>query len=98
MPPVKALPSTPSIAPRSTSACRWDRSSCADVVGLDVLLHVGEIVTRELQQEPPPFMETRAALVQRGKLGRKSGQGFYRWRDGKIVREPERSRHARPRI
>ncbi len=59
----------------------------ADVVGLDVLLHVGEIVTRELQQEAPPFVARVRERVAAGQLGRKSGQGFYRWRDGKIVDE-----------
>jgi 3-hydroxyacyl-CoA dehydrogenase/enoyl-CoA hydratase/3-hydroxybutyryl-CoA epimerase len=57
----------------------------SDVIGLDVLLHVGEIVTRELQQRPPAFIETVRQLVQRKQLGRKSGQGFYRWEHGKIV-------------
>ncbi len=59
----------------------------SDVVGLDVVLHVGEIVTRELQREPPPFAEKLRQLVQAKQLGRKSGQGFYSWRDGKVVRE-----------
>ena len=63
----------------------------ADVVGLDVLLHVGEIVTRELQKEPPAYVERVRQLVQQRNLGRKSGQGFYQWRDGKIVRPPERA-------
>jgi 3-hydroxyacyl-CoA dehydrogenase/enoyl-CoA hydratase/3-hydroxybutyryl-CoA epimerase len=58
----------------------------ADVVGLDVLVHVGDIVTRELHQEAPAYVETVRAMVQRQQLGRKSGQGFYRWQDGKIVR------------
>ena len=58
----------------------------SDVVGLDVLLHVGEIVTRELHKEAPPYVGTVRQLVQEKKLGRKSGQGFYAWRDGKIVR------------
>jgi 3-hydroxyacyl-CoA dehydrogenase/enoyl-CoA hydratase/3-hydroxybutyryl-CoA epimerase len=62
----------------------------SDVVGLDVVLHVGEIVTRELQRESPPFASRLRSLVQAGQLGRKSGQGFYRWRDGKIAREPDR--------
>ncbi|HLK71538.1 MAG TPA: 3-hydroxyacyl-CoA dehydrogenase NAD-binding domain-containing protein [Steroidobacteraceae bacterium] len=57
-----------------------------DVVGLDVLLHVGEIVTRELAQQAPPFVEQVRAWVKEGRLGRKSGRGFYHWREGKIVR------------
>jgi 3-hydroxyacyl-CoA dehydrogenase/enoyl-CoA hydratase/3-hydroxybutyryl-CoA epimerase len=60
----------------------------ADVVGLDVVLHVGEIVTRELQREPPAFVSKVRELVAARKLGRKSGQGFYPWRDGKVVRSP----------
>lgn len=56
-----------------------------DVVGLDVLLHVGDIVTRELKQEPPAFVATVRRMVQQGHLGRKSGQGFYVWRDGKAA-------------
>jgi 3-hydroxyacyl-CoA dehydrogenase / enoyl-CoA hydratase / 3-hydroxybutyryl-CoA epimerase len=62
----------------------------SDVVGLDVVLHVGDIVTRELQRESPPFASRLRSLVQAGQLGRKSGQGFYRWRDGKVAREPDR--------
>jgi 3-hydroxyacyl-CoA dehydrogenase/enoyl-CoA hydratase/3-hydroxybutyryl-CoA epimerase len=62
----------------------------ADVVGLDVLLHVGEIVTRELHKEPPAYVEKVRLLVRAGQLGRKSGQGFYPWRDGKIARPPDR--------
>jgi 3-hydroxyacyl-CoA dehydrogenase/enoyl-CoA hydratase/3-hydroxybutyryl-CoA epimerase len=63
----------------------------ADVVGLDVLLHVGEIVTRELHKEAPAYIETVRRLVQERRLGRKSAQGFYQWRDGKIVRPAERA-------
>jgi 3-hydroxyacyl-CoA dehydrogenase / enoyl-CoA hydratase / 3-hydroxybutyryl-CoA epimerase len=63
----------------------------ADVVGLDVLLHVGEIVTSELHKQAPAYVERVRQLVQERKLGRKSGQGFYSWRDGKIVRPPERT-------
>lgn len=59
----------------------------SDVVGLDVVLHVGEIVTRELQRELPPFAHKLRELVQARQLGRKSGQGFYSWREGKVVRE-----------
>jgi 3-hydroxyacyl-CoA dehydrogenase/enoyl-CoA hydratase/3-hydroxybutyryl-CoA epimerase len=60
----------------------------SDVVGLDVLLHVGEIVTRELHKEAPAYVGKVRELVQAKQLGRKSGQGFYPWRDGKVVRPP----------
>jgi 3-hydroxyacyl-CoA dehydrogenase / enoyl-CoA hydratase / 3-hydroxybutyryl-CoA epimerase len=66
----------------------------SDVVGLDVLLHVGEIVTRELHKEAPAYVETVRRLVQERRLGRKTGQGFYQWRDGKIVRPAKRAERA----
>jgi 3-hydroxyacyl-CoA dehydrogenase/enoyl-CoA hydratase/3-hydroxybutyryl-CoA epimerase len=55
----------------------------ADVVGLDVILHVGEIITRDLKRETPPMTDKLQALVAARKLGRKSGSGFYEWVDGK---------------
>jgi 3-hydroxyacyl-CoA dehydrogenase/enoyl-CoA hydratase/3-hydroxybutyryl-CoA epimerase len=51
-----------------------------------VVLHVGEIVTHELKQEPPAFVSKVRDLVAAKKLGRKTGQGFYRWAEGKAVR------------
>jgi 3-hydroxyacyl-CoA dehydrogenase/enoyl-CoA hydratase/3-hydroxybutyryl-CoA epimerase len=60
----------------------------SDVVGLDVLLHVDDIVTQSLGRTPPPFHQQLRELVQQKKLGRKSGQGLYRWQDGKVVRTP----------
>ncbi|MFO1402316.1 MAG: 3-hydroxyacyl-CoA dehydrogenase NAD-binding domain-containing protein [Steroidobacteraceae bacterium] len=63
----------------------------ADVVGLDVVLHVGEIITRELGRESPPFVQTLRDLVATGRLGRKSGQGFYAWQDGKPRKPPPAS-------
>jgi 3-hydroxyacyl-CoA dehydrogenase/enoyl-CoA hydratase/3-hydroxybutyryl-CoA epimerase len=57
-----------------------------DVVGLDVVLHVGEIITGALHREAPAFVERVRALVGEGKLGRKSGHGFYPWVSGKAVR------------
>jgi 3-hydroxyacyl-CoA dehydrogenase / enoyl-CoA hydratase / 3-hydroxybutyryl-CoA epimerase len=58
----------------------------SDVVGLDVVLHVGEIVTRELNQEPPAFVTRVRELVAAKTLGRKTGQGFYTWQEGKVLR------------
>ncbi len=60
----------------------------SDVVGLDVVVHVGDIITRELQRDMPPYAQQLRELVAARKLGRKSGQGFYAWQDGKVVRPP----------
>lgn len=51
-----------------------------DLVGLDVRLHIAEHLARELPEgahfTPPPLLRT---MVAEGKLGKKSGQGFYTW-------------------
>jgi 3-hydroxyacyl-CoA dehydrogenase/enoyl-CoA hydratase/3-hydroxybutyryl-CoA epimerase len=57
----------------------------ADVVGLDVCRHVGDIVSRALSR-PTPDLSRLEALIAAKKLGRKSGEGFYVWRDGKAVK------------
>jgi 3-hydroxyacyl-CoA dehydrogenase/enoyl-CoA hydratase/3-hydroxybutyryl-CoA epimerase len=57
----------------------------ADVVGLDVCLHVGEILSRELGREPAALPRLQA-LVAANKLGRKTGEGFYVWKGGKPVK------------
>jgi len=59
-----------------------------DVVGLDVAAHVGEIIARELGR-PAPRLPRLAALLAAKKFGRKSGEGFYVWRDGKAVKSSE---------
>ena len=67
----------------------------ADVVGLDVAAHVGEIVAGELGR-PAPNLTRLRELIGLGKLGRKSGAGFYLWKDGKPVR-PAASADPPPR-
>jgi 3-hydroxyacyl-CoA dehydrogenase/enoyl-CoA hydratase/3-hydroxybutyryl-CoA epimerase len=57
----------------------------ADVVGLDVCKHVGEIVSGALGKQKPDTSRLDA-LIAAKKLGRKSGEGFYVWRDGKAVK------------
>lgn len=50
-----------------------------DLVGLDVRLAVGDYLCRELGEEqfrPPALLRQ---MVAEGKLGRKSGEGFYIW-------------------
>ncbi|WP_428263391.1 3-hydroxyacyl-CoA dehydrogenase family protein [Haliangium sp.] len=53
-----------------------------DLVGLDVRLGISEYLSKELgaRFEPPALLRQ---MVDEGKLGKKSGQGFYRWQDGK---------------
>jgi 3-hydroxyacyl-CoA dehydrogenase/enoyl-CoA hydratase/3-hydroxybutyryl-CoA epimerase len=56
-----------------------------DVVGLDVSLNVGRVLAMSFER-PLPAVLTR--LVEQKKLGRKSGEGFYRWQDGKAQKSP----------
>jgi 3-hydroxyacyl-CoA dehydrogenase/enoyl-CoA hydratase/3-hydroxybutyryl-CoA epimerase len=57
----------------------------ADVVGLDVCRHVGEIVAGSLARATPDLSRLDERIAAK-KLGRKSGEGFYVWRDGKAVK------------
>lgn len=52
-----------------------------DLVGLDVRLNIAEYLHRELGSETfrPPQVLRR--LVGEGKLGKKTGEGFYRWNE-----------------
>jgi 3-hydroxybutyryl-CoA dehydrogenase len=55
-----------------------------DRVGLDVRLDILEYLREELGERfrPPALLKRK---VRAGKLGRKSGEGFYRWADGERV-------------
>ncbi|HEX5462342.1 MAG TPA: 3-hydroxyacyl-CoA dehydrogenase NAD-binding domain-containing protein [Steroidobacteraceae bacterium] len=57
----------------------------ADIVGLDVAAHVGEIIATDLGR-PAPNLSRLRELVGLKKLGRKTGAGFYLWKDGKPVK------------
>jgi 3-hydroxyacyl-CoA dehydrogenase / enoyl-CoA hydratase / 3-hydroxybutyryl-CoA epimerase len=54
-----------------------------DVVGLDVSLHVGRVLADAFQRRVPEIL---VKLVEQKKFGRKNGEGFYVWRDGKPVK------------
>ena len=54
----------------------------ADVVGLDIITNVGKILGIS-----PPDGGDLDQLVSAGNLGKKTGRGFYRWRDGKPVKQ-----------
>jgi 3-hydroxybutyryl-CoA dehydrogenase len=55
-----------------------------DLVGLDVRLAILEHLHRELGEQfrPPALLRT---MVRAGKLGKKTGEGFYVWKDGAPV-------------
>jgi 3-hydroxyacyl-CoA dehydrogenase/enoyl-CoA hydratase/3-hydroxybutyryl-CoA epimerase len=51
-----------------------------DSVGLDVALHVSRVLGDAFGRSPPNILNE---FVEAGNLGRKSGQGFYTWHDGR---------------
>jgi len=61
----------------------------ADTVGLDVAAHVGRILADAFGM---PVPKGTAALLASGHLGRKSGRGYYEWRDGKPVKPEAQGR------
>jgi 3-hydroxyacyl-CoA dehydrogenase/enoyl-CoA hydratase/3-hydroxybutyryl-CoA epimerase len=62
----------------------------ADTVGLDVASHVGRILADAFGM---PVPKGTVELIAAGHLGRKSGRGYYEWRDGKAVK-PETAGRA----
>jgi len=62
-----------------------------DVVGLDVRLDVLEYLREELGERfrPPQVLKRK---VRAGKLGKKTGEGFYVWEDGDAIRPADGDR------
>ena len=58
----------------------------ADYVGLDTTLHILNNWTKMYPNEPA-FIVPKILVekVKEGKLGRKSGEGFYKWKGNNIV-------------
>jgi 3-hydroxyacyl-CoA dehydrogenase/enoyl-CoA hydratase/3-hydroxybutyryl-CoA epimerase len=54
-----------------------------DSVGIDVALHVSKVLGAAMNR---PVPQKLADMVESGHLGRKSGEGFYRWENGKAVK------------
>ena len=55
----------------------------ADQVGLDICLAVGDMLRSKFGDLLPPTPAWLRDKVAKGELGRKTGKGFYVWKDGK---------------
>ena len=64
----------------------------ADTVGLDICLSVAKFLTQYFNTAIPQRL---TSLVAQGKLGRKTGEGFYHYKNGKQIK-PETSIAGQP--
>jgi len=55
----------------------------ADQVGLDICVDVADMLRKHLDGAQPATPDWLRRMVEAGELGRKSGKGLYRWKDGK---------------
>jgi len=62
-----------------TNGAGWPLGPCAlvDLVGIDVHVHASEALHAQLAEERMAPPERLVAMEREGKLGRKSGRGFY---------------------
>ncbi|WP_133131400.1 3-hydroxyacyl-CoA dehydrogenase NAD-binding domain-containing protein [Legionella yabuuchiae] len=67
----------------------------ADTVGMDVCLAVAENLTEHFGGSVPQKLRD---MVKEGKLGRKSGEGFYQWKNGKPIKEQVSSHSSEKEI
>jgi 3-hydroxyacyl-CoA dehydrogenase/enoyl-CoA hydratase/3-hydroxybutyryl-CoA epimerase len=68
----------------------------ADRVGLDVCLHVADTLRESLDKSFPEVPGWMRKRVESGRLGRKSDEGIYVWKDGKPNKDKEDSKHQLP--
>jgi 3-hydroxyacyl-CoA dehydrogenase / enoyl-CoA hydratase / 3-hydroxybutyryl-CoA epimerase len=61
----------------------------ADEVGLDICLHVAEMLRGSINREMPDPPQWLKDKVAKGELGKKTGKGLYDWKDGHAVKSPE---------
>ncbi|WP_425906904.1 3-hydroxyacyl-CoA dehydrogenase NAD-binding domain-containing protein [Nitrobacter sp. TKz-YC02] len=70
----------------------------ADQVGLDICLAVGDELRAKFGEalpQPPDWLRKKVA---KGELGRKTGQGFYTWREGKAEKGDAGNSQVRPEL
>jgi 3-hydroxyacyl-CoA dehydrogenase/enoyl-CoA hydratase/3-hydroxybutyryl-CoA epimerase len=68
----------------------------ADQVGLDICLDVGDMLRSKFGNLLPPTPAWLRDKVAAGELGRKTGKGFYVWKDGKADKTLGSPATARP--
>jgi 3-hydroxyacyl-CoA dehydrogenase / enoyl-CoA hydratase / 3-hydroxybutyryl-CoA epimerase len=61
----------------------------ADEVGLDICLHVAEMLRSSLNRDIPDAPQWLKDKVAKGELGKKTGKGLYVWKDGHAVKAQE---------
>jgi 3-hydroxyacyl-CoA dehydrogenase/enoyl-CoA hydratase/3-hydroxybutyryl-CoA epimerase len=61
----------------------------ADEVGLDICLHVAEMLKSGLSREMPDPPQWLKDKVAKGELGKKTGKGLYDWKDGRPVKQTD---------
>jgi 3-hydroxyacyl-CoA dehydrogenase / enoyl-CoA hydratase / 3-hydroxybutyryl-CoA epimerase len=61
----------------------------ADEVGLDICLHVAEMLRGSLSREMPDPPQWLKDKVAKGELGKKTGKGLYDWKDGHAIKAHE---------
>ena len=54
----------------------------ADQVGLDIGLHVADFLRKNIEKPMAEISDTLRRKVDAGDLGKKTGKGFYDWKDG----------------
>ncbi len=59
----------------------------ADQVGLDICLHVADVLRSSLKRPMPATPTWLLDKVKKGELGRKTGKGMYDWKDGTAVKD-----------
>ena len=70
----------------------------ADQVGLDICLAVGDELRAKFGEalpQPPDWLREKVA---KGELGRKTGQGFYTWREGKAEKGDAGNSQVQPEL
>jgi 3-hydroxyacyl-CoA dehydrogenase/enoyl-CoA hydratase/3-hydroxybutyryl-CoA epimerase len=73
----------------------------ADTVGLDICLHVAEMLKKSLDRPMPDVSQALRTKVELGNLGRKTGKGFYEWKHGEAVKDrdaPKSSKEMTDRL